>query len=87
MLSKSLALEFAPFDIRVNAIGPGFIETPMTEVFRADESVSQRWLSMTPMGRFGLPMEVANEALFLASEESSFYTGQILHPDGGFFTG
>jgi NAD(P)-dependent dehydrogenase (short-subunit alcohol dehydrogenase family) len=87
MLSKSFALEFARFDIRVNAIGPGFIETPMTAVFRADESVKQRWMAMTPMGRFGLPMEVANAALFLASDESSFYTGQILHPDGGVFTG
>ena len=87
MLSKSFALEFAPFKIRVNAIGPGFIETPMTEVFRADEGVSQRWRAMTPMGRFGLPEEVANAALFLASDESSFYTGQILHPDGGVYVG
>ena len=42
---------------------------------------------MTPMGRFGLPAEVANAALFLASDESSFYTGQILHPDGGVYVG
>lgn len=86
MLTKSLALELAPFQIRVNAIGPGFIETPMTAVFRADEELSQRWLAMTPMGRFGYPEEIATTALFLASEEASFYSGQILHPDGGFFT-
>ncbi len=59
----------------------------MTAAFRADEEVSQRWLGMTPMGRFGLPDEIASAALFLASEEASFYTGQILHPDGGVFTG
>ena len=41
---------------------------------------------MTPMGRFGYPEEIATTALFLASEEASFYSGQILHPDGGFFT-
>ena len=86
MLTKSLALEFASYQVRVNAIGPGFIETPMTEVFRADENIRQRWLAMTPMGRFGLPDEVAQAALFLASDEASFYSGQILHPDGGFFT-
>ena len=86
MLTKSLALEFASHQVRVNAIGPGFIETPMTEVFRADERIRQRWLAMTPLGRFGLPEEVAYAALFLASDEASFYSGQILHPDGGFFT-
>ena len=59
----------------------------MTEVFRADENIRQRWLAMTPMGRFGLPDEVAQAALFLASDEASFYSGQILHPDGGTFTG
>ncbi len=86
MLTKSLALEFASHQVRVNAIGPGFIETPMTEASRADEQIRQRWLAMTPLGRFGLPEEVAYAALFLASDEASFYSGQILHPDGGFFT-
>jgi 3-oxoacyl-[acyl-carrier protein] reductase len=73
--------------IRVNAIGPGFIETNMTAImqFMPDEA-RQRLLAQIPMGRMGTPVEVANAALFLASDESSYFTGEILHPDGGFFT-
>jgi NAD(P)-dependent dehydrogenase (short-subunit alcohol dehydrogenase family) len=87
MLTKVLALEVASFGIRVNAIGPGFIETPMTQGIQDDETVKQRILSTTPLGRLGQPEDIANTALFLASDESGFWTGEILFPDGGLFTG
>ena len=85
MLTKVLAMELGPHKIRVNAIGPGYIETPMTAASRADEVRLHRMLAATPMGRLGMPDEVANTALFLASDEASFFTGEILHPDGGMF--
>lgn len=87
MLTKVLALELATTGIRVNAIGPGFIETPMTEMIRGDEARNQWALGMTPTGRYGQPEEIASTALFLASDESSYFTGEILHPAGGLFTG
>lgn len=87
MLTKVLALELATTGIRVNAIGPGFIETPMTEMIRGDEARNQWALGMTPTGRYGQPEEIASTALFLASDESSYFTGEILHPAGGIFTG
>jgi NAD(P)-dependent dehydrogenase (short-subunit alcohol dehydrogenase family) len=87
MLTKVLATELATAGIRVNAIGPGYIETPMTALLRADEARSRVALGMTPMGRFGRPEEIAATALFLASDESSYFTGELLHPAGGMFTG
>jgi NAD(P)-dependent dehydrogenase (short-subunit alcohol dehydrogenase family) len=87
MLTKCLAQELAPHGIRVNAIGPGFIETPMTAPLRADETRSRWATSMTPMRRYGTPDEVASTALFLASDEASFFTGELLHPSGGVFVG
>lgn len=84
MLTKSLAVELAPYNIRVNAVGPGFIETPMTAATRADEAASAAVTDRTLMGRFGRPREVADTVLFLASDESSYFTGSILYPDGGF---
>jgi NAD(P)-dependent dehydrogenase (short-subunit alcohol dehydrogenase family) len=87
MLTKALAQELAPHGIRVNAIGPGFIETPMTAPLRADERRSRWAMALTPLGRYGTPDEVAATALFLASDEASFFTGEILHPSGGVFLG
>jgi 3-oxoacyl-[acyl-carrier protein] reductase len=73
--------------IRVNAIGPGFIETNMTAIMQFMPEAAQRHvLEQIPMGRMGTPREIANTALFLASDEASYFTGEILHPDGGFFT-
>jgi len=86
MLTKVLAQELAPDGIRINAIGPGFIETPMTASIQADESLNQWVHSLTPMRRFGKPEEIAKAALFLAGDEASYMTGEILHPDGGWFT-
>ncbi len=72
MLTKALAQELAPHGIRVNAIGPGFIETPMTAPLRANESRTRWAMGLTPMGRFGKPEEIANTALFLASDGGVF---------------
>lgn len=83
MLTRVLARELASHGIRVNAIGPGFIETPMTAGFRDDEQGRQLILGLTPLGRLGQPIEIANTALFLASDESSYFTGQTLYPSGG----
>jgi NAD(P)-dependent dehydrogenase (short-subunit alcohol dehydrogenase family) len=83
MLTKCLALELQSYRIRVNAIGPGFIETPMTASFRRNETMVDGVVSRTPVGRLGTPEDIANTALFLASDEASFYTGSILYPDGG----
>ena len=87
MLTKCLAQELATHGIRVNAIGPGFIETPMTAALRDDASRSRWAMSVTPMGRYGKPEEVAATALFLASDDASYFTGELLHPSGGVFVG
>jgi NAD(P)-dependent dehydrogenase (short-subunit alcohol dehydrogenase family) len=87
MATKCLAQELARHGIRVNAIGPGFIETPMTGPLRGDADRSRWALGLTPMGRYGTADEVASTALFLASDDSAFFTGEILHPSGGVFVG
>ena len=87
MLTKKAARMLAPAGIRVNAIGPGFIETNMTAVIElAPDEMRQQVLSAIPLGRRGTPVEIANTALFLATDESSYFTGEMLHPDGGLFT-
>ena len=86
MLTKWLSRDLALGGVRVNAIGPGFIDTNMTKGLLENELVRQMVLTQVPMGRAGTPEEIANTALFLASDESSYFTGEILHPDGGFFT-
>ena len=87
MLTQSLSAEVCGRGIRVNAIGPGFIETPMTASIRQSEEGVDMVMSMTPMARFGIPEEIANTALFLASEESSYFSGQTLFPNGGVYVG
>jgi glucose 1-dehydrogenase len=83
-LTKVMAVGLAPHGIRVNAIGPGTIMTDLARnsVMR-DEAARRTLLSRTPIGRFGEPKEVAAVALFLASDESSYVTGQTIYPDGG----
>ena len=71
----------------MNAIGPGFIETPMTAAIRADSTRSSWAMGVTPMGRYGKPEEIAATALFLASDDASYFTGELLHPSGGVFVG
>ncbi len=86
MLTKSAARSLAPAGIRVNAIGPGYIDTNMTAIIREIPDAESLVLAQVPMGRMGTPQEVAAAALFLASDESSYFTGEILHPDGGYYT-
>lgn len=87
MLTKVLALELADQGVRVNAVGPGYTATPMVAGLEADENALDLAMSITPMRRLGTPDEVAAACLFLADEESSYFTGQMLHPAGGQFTG
>jgi 3-oxoacyl-[acyl-carrier protein] reductase len=83
--TRAVAREVASRGIRVNAICPGYIDTPMTASI--SELSRKAILSHTPMGRVGEPREIAATALFLASDESSFFTGQYLSPNGGLFIG
>lgn len=82
-LARSLALEFAPFGARVNAVAPGPIETPMTAAARADPQRRDALLASVPLGRFGRADEVARLALYLASHDAAYITGQIVIIDGG----
>ena len=83
--TRSLALEVASRNIRVNAICPGWIETPMTRNF--SPLLKMALTGRVPLLRWGSPDEVAATALFLASDDSSYFTGQWLSPNGGLFTG
>ena len=80
-LTKSLAKELSSRGILVNAIAPGFIETKMTD--KLGENVKQSILEQIPLGRMGEPKEVAKVVKFLASDDSSYITGQVIHIDGG----
>lgn len=82
-LTNVTALALADQGIRVNAIGPGSIMTDMLKGIMNDRAAEERILSRTPMGRCGEPEEVAAIALFLASADSSYLTGQTIYPDGG----
>ena len=87
MLTKKLARLLASSGIRVNAIGPGYIDTHMTSMIDLiPEDLLTQFFANIPMGRKGIPDEIASTALFLASDEASYFTGEILHPDGGYFT-
>ncbi len=81
-LTKSLFKELGPSGIRVNAIAPGVIDTDMTACFTAEEKAAMA--ADTPLGRIGLPEDVAELAAFLASDRADFITGQIIGCDGGF---
>jgi 3-oxoacyl-[acyl-carrier protein] reductase len=83
--TRAVAREVASRNIRVNAICPGFIDTPMTAP--ATPLMRKAVLSRTPLSRFGLPEEIAATALFLVSDDASFITGQWLSPNGGLFIG
>jgi len=85
-LTKSLAAAWAVDGIRVNAVAPGWIATPLTEALQKDTERSGAILSRTPMGRWGTPEEVAGGAVFLASPAARFITGAILAIDGGYLT-
>ena len=83
IFSKAAAIQYAPDNIRVNSIHPGFVETAMTRPAHSNNDIVRTRLEATPLGRFGQPMDIAMGALFLASDESSWVTGTELVIDGG----
>lgn len=84
MLTKSLAVEWAEFGVRVNAVAPGYIGTEMTKLGMTNEEWKRIWLDMTPVRRVGEPWEIAAAVLFLASDAASFMTGSVVSVDGGY---
>ena len=82
--NRSIAMEYGPLGIRSNAICPGLVKTEMTEDLMKDEELMQEWSKDYPIGRFGVPEDIASACLYLASDESSFVTGVALPVDGGF---
>jgi NAD(P)-dependent dehydrogenase (short-subunit alcohol dehydrogenase family) len=85
-LTKSLAAAWAGEGVRVNAVAPGWIATPLTQALKDDPERSGPILSRTPMSRWGMPDEVAGAAVFLASPAARFVAGAILPVDGGYLT-
>jgi dehydrogenase/reductase SDR family member 4 len=83
MMTRSWAQEFGQHNIRVNAIAPGLIQTDLSEFFWKDETRRAQYEAAAPLRRIGQPEEIAGMALYLASDEASFVTGQVLVVDGG----
>jgi NAD(P)-dependent dehydrogenase (short-subunit alcohol dehydrogenase family) len=81
-LTKSLAAEWAPLGIRVNAVAPGYVKTEMAPV--DDPEFKPRWIDDAPMQRYALPEEIAPTVVYLASDASSFMTGSVVVIDGGY---
>ncbi|MFZ0746822.1 MAG: SDR family NAD(P)-dependent oxidoreductase [Terracidiphilus sp.] len=82
LLTRSMAIDFAKFGIRVNAICPGPTDTPMLRKSRTPDQL-EAFAATFPMGRLGRPEEIAGAAVFLASDDATFVTGEMLHVDGG----
>lgn len=82
-LTRTAALELAPYGIRVNSIAPGFIETEMTKGIKKDKKANTAVVAATPLGHMGEPNDIAYATVYLASEEAKFVTGSVLYVDGG----
>ena len=82
-LTRAMSIALAPHNIRVNAIGPGSIQTDVLKAVMTDQEKRTAILARTPIGRIGQPREVASVAIFLASDAASYVTGQTIYPDGG----
>ena len=89
LLTRNMAIDYGPANVRVNCLCPGYIETPMTAVLEAPglEAIREEFIAMHHLGRAGQPEEVAAAALFLASDDASFVSGHALVVDGGFTAG
>jgi NAD(P)-dependent dehydrogenase (short-subunit alcohol dehydrogenase family) len=83
-LTRAMATELAPHRIRVNAIAPGLTDTAQPRYGMTEEELAARGAAM-PLGRLGQPEDIANVAVFLASDRSAFMTGQVVHANGGLF--
>ncbi len=86
-MTEAMALELAPYNIRVNAIAPGMIETPMLDSIKQDPKAMEGILARVPLNRMGKPEEIADLVVFLASDKSSYITGSIVVIDGGWLAG
>ncbi len=83
-MAQTLAAEWCPYHVRVNAIAPGFVETDLTRGLMNNEEIYRDLIAKVPMGRFGHPEEMVGLAVYLASEASSYVTGQVFVVDGGY---
>jgi NAD(P)-dependent dehydrogenase (short-subunit alcohol dehydrogenase family) len=83
-LTKSLAIAYADAGIRVNAVAPGWIATPLTEALQKDPVRASRILERTPLKRWGTPADVAQAVVFLCSPAAAFMTGVVMPVDGGY---
>jgi 2-dehydro-3-deoxy-L-rhamnonate dehydrogenase (NAD+) len=83
-MTKQFAITFGPYNVRVNAIAPGYIYTPMTALIRELPEAEEYLKTLHPIGRLGRPEEIASAAAFLASDDASFITGVVLPVDGGY---
>ena len=87
VMTRSLAVEWGPYGVRVNTLAPGFILTDLTQKLWSDPTMQDWGKTNTPMSRLGNPEDMVGTALFLASNAAAFMTGQVVRVDGGFSAG